>query len=102
MLFSVTMTDRPDSADLRARTAQQHRDYVLRFFPQIVLGGPLLAADGETMIGSQIVIDLEDDAAVRTFVDDEPYNKAGLFEQVQIRRFRSVVSNFNLIEESQS
>jgi len=102
MLFSVTLRDRPDSAALRAETAAQHRDYVARFVPQIVLGGPLLAADGETMVGSQIIIDMPDAQAVRAFVENEPYTRAGLFEQVQIRRFRSVVSNPELIQENQA
>ncbi|MDA4848575.1 YciI family protein [Hoeflea poritis] len=101
MLFSVTLMDRPDGAALRAETAARHREYVARFLPQIVLGGPLLAADGETMIGSQIIIDMPDVQATRAFVENEPYNRAGLFEQVQIRRFRSVASNPELIRENQ-
>ncbi|MFY9212275.1 MAG: YciI family protein [Aestuariivita sp.] len=98
MLYSITLVDRPHSAALRAETAATHRDYVGGFFNLIALGGPLLAADGKTMIGSQIVIDLPDAEAAQCFVDNEPYNRAGLFSQVLIHRFGAAVSNPDLIK----
>ena len=98
MLFSITLVDRPDSAALRAKNAAAHRAYVGDYFAAILLGGPLLEADGETMIGSQIIIDLADETALYAFVDNEPYNRAGLFEQVLVHRFRPAVSNPQIIE----
>ena len=102
MLFSITLIDRPDSAKLRAANAAAHRAYVTEFFASILLGGPLMAADGTTMIGSQIVIELADPSALRAFIDNEPYNRAGLFEQVLKRRFAPVIANPELFEGTTS
>ena len=58
-----------------------------RFAAGMTARGPTLAADGETWTGSLHIVDLPDDAAARAFVEHEPYNRAGLFEDHFIRRF---------------
>ena len=42
-------------------------------------------------IGSLIVIDLPDRAAVYAALADEPYNAAHLFESITVRRFGPVI-----------
>jgi uncharacterized protein YciI len=52
------------------------------------MAGPLLADDGETMIGSLFVIEAEDAAAVERFRAADPYVRAGLFDRVEVHPFR--------------
>jgi len=91
MLFTIHMLDRPGSAELRAATASAHREFVGRHLDTMYLGGPLLADDGQTAIGSLIVMDFPDREAAIAFITGEPYNQAGLFESVTVRAFRPVV-----------
>lgn len=90
MLFAIHMLDRPNSAALRASVSAAHREFVGQHLDSMYLGGPLLADDGETAIGSLIIKDFPDRAAAVAFMADEPYNQAGLFESVTIRAFAPV------------
>jgi uncharacterized protein YciI len=92
MLFAIHMLDRPGSADLRAATSTAHKEFVGGHLDAMYLGGPLLADDGQTPIGSLIIKDFPDRAAAVAFIAEEPYNQAGLFESVTIRAFNPVVS----------
>ena len=96
MLFAIHMIDRPESADLRDQVTEAHREFVGRHLDTMFVGGPLLADDGETRIGSLIVMDFPDRQAAIDFIADEPYNRAGLFESVTIRVFRPVAVNPDL------
>ncbi len=87
MLFTIVMTDRPGGQELRAATAAAHGEWVGRHVGVMYVGGPIVSDDGETIIGSMIVGDFPDRAAAEDFIADEPYNRAGLFESVVIRRF---------------
>ena len=51
--------------------------------------GPTLEPDRETWTGSVHIVDLPSAAVAREFVEREPYNRAGLFEQHVIRRFEN-------------
>jgi len=92
MLFVIHMIDHPGSADVRAATGPEHKEFVGQYVDDMFMGGPLLADDGTTAIGSMIVMDFADRAAAATFIAQEPYNQAGLFESVTIRAFHPVVS----------
>lgn len=91
MLFAIQMIDRPRAEELRAATTDAHRAFVGRHLDAMHLGGPLTSDDGHTMIGSLIVMEFPDRPAAQRFIDDEPYNQAGLFESVTIRAFTPVV-----------
>jgi uncharacterized protein YciI len=89
MLFAITCTDKPGAATLRAATRPAHISHLSAHAGRIVLGGPLLSPDGQA-IGSLLVIEAADRAEAEAFAAADPYAKAGLFESVAIRPFRSV------------
>lgn len=88
MLFTLYCVDRADSLDLRLATRLQHLDYVAASGAMIRAAGPLLADDGETMIGSLIVLEAANRAEAESWVRNDPYSKAGLFERVDVRAWR--------------
>lgn len=92
MLYVIHMIDRPEGAAVRAATSAAHYEFVGRYLDSMYLGGPLMAEDGETVIGSMIVKDFDDREAAEAFIAQEPYNQAGLFESVTIRAFKAVVA----------
>ena len=57
----------------------------------MIARGPTLAPDRETWTGSLHIVDLPSAEAAREFVEREPYNRAGLFEQHVIRRFKNLL-----------
>lgn len=91
MLFAISMIDRPGSEDLREATTAAHQAYVMAATDGMYLGGPLLSDDGASLVGSLIVKDFADRAQAQAFIDAEPYNRAGVFETVTIRRFGPIV-----------
>ena len=91
MLFSIHMIDRPGSAELRVEVAEAHREFVGGHLDAMWAGGPLLADDETTAVGSLIIKDFVDSAAAVAFIAGEPYNRAGLFESVVIHGFHPVV-----------
>jgi uncharacterized protein YciI len=70
---------------------EEHWSYMDRFADGMIARGPTLAADRETWTGSLHVVDLPSAEAAREFVEREPYNRAGLFEDHVIRRFENLL-----------
>jgi len=57
-----------------------------RFAAGMTARGPTLGPDRETWTGSLHIVDLPSEAAARSFVENEPYNRAGRFSEHQIGR----------------
>ena len=91
MLYAIYCLDRPGQAGLRAATRQAHLDFLAPYVERIRFAGPLLAEDGESMVGSLLVIDFPDRAAVDAFLAADPYAKAGLFQSAVARPWRQVL-----------
>ena len=86
-LFALFCVDKPNSLALRMATREAHLAYAGGFRDRLKLGGPMLDEAGE-MAGSIIFLEAEDLAAARAFSAEDPYNKAGLFQRVDITAFR--------------
>ncbi|HEX2547051.1 MAG TPA: YciI family protein [Ramlibacter sp.] len=87
MLYVFHLLDRPGSLALRQRMRPEHKAYLATVADRIAFAGPLLADDGETMIGSLLVIDFPDRAAAERWQADEPFTVAGLYEKVSVLPF---------------
>lgn len=86
MLFHVRLSDYPVSrrnADLREAHWAYFEDHAAHFIAR----GATFDDDGKTFRASVIFVDFPDRAAVETFVANEPLNKAGVFERVEIARW---------------
>jgi uncharacterized protein YciI len=91
MLFVIICHDKPGYGDVRHRTRERHFAFLQSTEGVVKVGGPLLAEDGETMIGSMLIIEAADQKAAETWASEDPYRKAGLFESVEIRPWKWVV-----------
>ena len=89
MLFALMCMDKPASLDVRLATRPQHLAYLETYQTMLVHAGALLDTDQRPQ-GSLLIIDVQDQAAAAGFAESDPYNRAGLFESVQIRPFREV------------
>jgi uncharacterized protein YciI len=90
MLFVITALDKPDSTPLRMATRPAHFDYVQKT-GAVRLGGPFLDEAGD-MIGSLIIIEAPDLAAARDWQANDPYVKAGLFAQSDLKPWKATAN----------
>jgi uncharacterized protein YciI len=89
MLYALICEDKPDSESLRKATRGDHLEYIGGF--DVKLAGPMLSDDGETMIGSIILLEADNLEAAQRFANSDPYQLAGLFDNVKIRPFRQAI-----------
>jgi uncharacterized protein YciI len=89
-LFTLMCFDKPNALDLRMATREAHLAYVRENLAMVKLAGPMLDAD-DGMAGSLFVVEAADRAAVEAFNAADPYQKAGVFGQVEIRGFRASI-----------
>jgi len=90
MHFAIVCFDKPNSGEIRKTARPAHLEYLEKHRPQILVTGPMLGDDGETPIGSLLILDFKDRSAAKAFAAGDPYNKAGLFESVSVKAWRKV------------
>ena len=92
-LFHVMALDKPGALDLRLENRAAHLEWAKAAGDTVRMAGPLLADDGESFIGSVFLIEAESEEALKAFQAEDPCVKAGLFQTVDIRPFKLVISN---------
>ena len=65
MIFSFILIDKPDAGDLRQRIRPEHKAYLAGVAERMAFAGPLVADDGQTMLGSLLAIDFPSRDAAR-------------------------------------
>jgi len=91
MLYAVWATDRPGTGAERLRVREAHRKRLRAPAPhpvQVLQAGPTLDEPAQDMNGTLLIVQADDIAAVRAFVDADPYVAAGVYASVEIRPWR--------------
>ena len=91
MAFVLYCVDKADHGHVRAENRPAHLDYLNSNLDRILIAGPITSDDGETVIGSVIIVSDDQRAAAEDFAAGDPYAKAGLFENVTITAYRKVL-----------
>ena len=86
-LFVFQGLDRPGALEVRKATRPAHLEWVRGLGARVKVGGPLLAEDGATPVGSLIVIEAETLDEARTIFAQDPYALAGLWGETSVRQF---------------
>jgi hypothetical protein len=87
MQFMAYCLDKPGALETRMANRPKHVEYLTSYNDKLLFAGPLLD-DKEAMIGSLLVLDVADRAAMDTFLKNDPYAKAGLFQSVSVHGTR--------------
>ena len=90
MLFVIHGIDRAGALETRKTHYEAHKTFLSDTTPHgvtIVMSGPLVADDGETMIGSLFLVEAADRAAVVRFNEADPFHAANIWERVTITGF---------------
>jgi len=91
MQYAIHCLDKPNSVALRMANREAHVAHLRQQGDHLVAAGPLLSDDGQTMIGSLIIVDFAEKASLDDFVSNDPYAKAGLFQSVSIKPWKKVL-----------
>jgi uncharacterized protein len=87
MLYIRMCVDKADCGQVRDRERARHRAYLASGVVKLVQAGPLMADDDSRNIGSFMVVEADSLATVKHFHDEDPFTKAGLFDDVRIHRW---------------
>lgn len=93
MPYMIRTTDKADAAELRAATRAAHLVYLRSYTPRILAAGGFLNDDGSVGKGGMIILDTDDRAEAEQLIANDPFNIAGVFASVEIKRWRKVFFN---------
>lgn len=89
MLFALMTKDKDGALQTRLDNRDAHIAY-LKETGVVKMAGPFLSEAGE-MNGSLIVLEVENLNAAKAWAENDPYSKADLFQDVQIREWKKVI-----------
>ena len=91
MAYFVYCRYRPRAGTLAESLIEAHWSYMDGYADAMIARGPTLTADRTDATGSMHIVDLPDRAAAEAFAFDEPNYRAGVYEDVLIRRWRNAL-----------
>lgn len=89
MLIALIARDKPGALQTRLENRDAHVAY-LKSSGVVSQAGPLLDDAGQ-MIGSLVILEVEDRQAAETWAANDPYAKAGLFASVELIPWKKVI-----------
>jgi len=94
MHYVIHCLDKPESSsEIRRSHLEAHKAYIAAAPVKVVISGPLVAQDNETLIGSFFLVEAENLALVTALNSNDPFYKAGLWAQISIHPFLKRVDN---------
>jgi len=90
-LFLVICHDNPDVLALRQQHRPRHMAHIKTLGDRLKMAGPHLSEPGGEPRGSFMVIEGETLAEVEDFVRRDPFWEAGIFRDMEIRPWNSVI-----------
>lgn len=89
MLIALIARDKPGALQIRLDNRDAHLAYIEKT-GVVSQAGPLLDDAGQ-MIGSLVVLDVDDMAAGQHWAENDPYARAGLFDNVELIPWKKVI-----------
>ena len=89
MRIALVTHDKPNHLHIRKENREAHLAYIKKT-GIVEMAGPFLDAY-EKMCGSLIILDVNDMAAAESWAENDPYNRAGLFENSTLKIWKKVI-----------
>ncbi|MFV0359570.1 YciI family protein [Tropicimonas sp.] len=89
MLVALIAKDKPGALQIRLDNRAAHLEHI-ESSGLVLQAGPFLDGEG-TMCGSLVILNVETMDQARAWADGDPYARAGLFEDVELRPWNKVV-----------
>ena len=87
MHFIVTSLDKDGALDIRMANREAHLAFIKDNRATIQIAGPLLSDEGN-MVGSHLICEADNRAALEAILAEDPYAKAGLFQSVTVQAWK--------------
>lgn len=94
MPFVIITRDKPESLERRMVLREEHLAYLDANRHRLLAAGAQTADDGAGGYGGVIIIDTDDREEAEAFIGGDPFTLGGLFEMVQVTRWRKAFFNF--------
>lgn len=75
MIFAFHLIDKPGALEQRVALRPLHKEYLSQVGQDVAFAGPLTSDDGQTMVGSLLVIDFPNREAAHAWIKEEPLRK---------------------------
>ena len=85
--WAIYCWDKPGMEAARRTLVAEQNSYVKNFGERVIGYGHFISDDGRDTLGTSFFMQLDDRAALDKFVADEPMNKAGVYQRVEIHRW---------------
>lgn len=93
-LFAFIGFDKLGMGALRAATRPKHLEWLAQYGDRVKAGGALRQDDGETAMGSLIVVEAASLQEARAMFDADPYALAGLWERSMVAPYARAVGSW--------
>ena len=96
MQFLIRAFDGPDTLERRLAIRPRHLEGMDAMREHVVCAGALLDDCGE-MVGSMLVLDLPDWAALDAYLEREPYLAEGVWERLEVEIMNVVILDGDVV-----
>ncbi|WOD14400.1 YciI family protein [Paraburkholderia kirstenboschensis] len=93
MPFFIETFDKPGHAQMRLDKRDEHLAFLERHKRLLLACGAKLTDDGENSGGGVYIVDVQTREEAERFIAHDPFTLAGLFEHVNIVRWRKAYVN---------
>ncbi|MCP4430177.1 MAG: hypothetical protein GY806_04285 [Gammaproteobacteria bacterium] len=80
--------DVPDSIDIRNANRDDYESYFEDHQNSVMCRGPMLSDDDDLAIGDVVLLDVPDMATARATIANDPFHKAGCYQEITLHRWR--------------
>lgn len=88
MPYAILTRDRPNQLHLRNQVRPEHVAYLEANQDKLLAAGAMTDDDGQGGYGGILLVDTEDRDEAWTFIQGDPFTKAGLFAGIEVVRWR--------------
>lgn len=93
MPYAIMTVDKPDHLHLRMSAREEHVAYLTANKHKLLAAGALIGDDGTGGSGGILIVDTDDRKEAERFAAEDPFTKAGLFQNVTVTRWRKAFFN---------
>ena len=94
MAYIIQTRDKAALGHVRAEWRAEHLEYLNKNLNKLLAAGALIDDDGTGGHGGVIILDTDDRDEAESFIANDPFSRAGLFESVSVTRWRKAFFNF--------
>ena len=87
MYFHVQLIDNPETPEQREQSRLDHWQYFDDHREGFIARGATVTDDDKHILSSVLFVEFDDWEQVRTFVNNEPHNKNGVYREVHIKQW---------------